>query len=268
MTKDLISEIHKNSTFTQQKFNKIHMEDFPLRLIDFMFNPGKLSCETKEELWFQLEIFKSEFKEILFHLLKNKEEAIDQSDVFFKALENIYRLCVEDANYILDSDPAARSLAEVQMTYPGFFAIAMYRMAHQLWIQEIPILPRLWTELAHTKTGIDIHPGAEIGKCFSIDHGTGVVIGETAKIGNYVKIFQGVTLGALSVSKEQFNKKRHPTIEDRVVIYSNACILGGETTIGHDAVVGGNVWLTQSVLPHTMVFHKGETLSKNLKSDK
>nr|WP_260390340.1 serine O-acetyltransferase EpsC [Ornithobacterium rhinotracheale] len=268
MAKNLISEIYKNSTFTGQKFNKIHMEDFPLRLIDFMFNPGKLSCETKEELGFQLEICQSEFREILFHLLNDREQAISQSDLFFKALEDIYILCVEDAKYILDSDPAARSLAEVQMTYPGFFAIAMYRMAHQLWAQEIPILPRLWTELAHARTGIDIHPGAEIGRCFSIDHGTGVVIGETAQIGDYVKIFQGVTLGALSVSKAQSNKKRHPTIGDRVVIYSNACILGGETQIGHDAIIGGNVWLTQSVPPHTMVFHKGENLSKNLKSDK
>nr|WP_260393737.1 serine O-acetyltransferase EpsC [Ornithobacterium rhinotracheale] len=268
MAKNLISEIYKNSTFTGQKFNKIHMEDFPLRLIDFMFNPGKLSCETKEELGFQLEICQSEFREILFHLLNDREQAISQSDLFFKALEDIYILCVEDAKYILDSDPAARSLAEVQMTYPGFFAIAMYRMAHQLWVQEIPILPRLWTELAHARTGIDIHPGAEIGRCFSIDHGTGVVIGETAQIGDYVKIFQGVTLGALSVSKAQSNKKRHPTIGDRVVIYSNACILGGETQIGHDAIIGGNVWLTQSVPPYTMVFHKGENLSKNLKSDK
>lgn len=265
MEKNLISEIYKHSRITDQKFNKFHMEGFPVYLIDFMFNPGKLSCETKDQFWFELEKCKSEFQEILFHLLENKENAISQSDVFFGALKEIYLSCLEDAKYILESDPAARSLEEVLMTYPGFFAIAMYRMAHQLWIQEIPILPRFWTELAHARTGIDIHPGAEIGKCFSIDHGTGVVIGETSKIGDYVKIFQGVTLGALFVSKEQFNKKRHPTIEDRVVIYSNACILGGETIIGHDAIIGGNVWLTQSVPPHTMVFHKGETLSRKLK---
>ncbi|HSN59763.1 MAG TPA: hypothetical protein VLR49_02430, partial [Ferruginibacter sp.] len=142
--------------------------------------------------------------------------------------------------------------------YPGFYATAVYRLSNQLWKQGVKLLPRVFAEYAHSKTGIDIHPGATIGSSFFIDHGTGIVIGETTVIGNNVKIYQGVTLGALSVNKEQAKSKRHPTIEDNVVIYSGATILGGDTIIGSNSVIGGNVWLTNSVLPESIVYHKSE----------
>ncbi|MFD2144654.1 serine O-acetyltransferase [Mucilaginibacter antarcticus] len=140
-------------------------------------------------------------------------------------------------------------------TYPGFFAISCYRLAHSLYKHEVPLLPRILTEYAHSKTGIDIHPAAEIGEYFYIDHGTGLVIGETTVIGKHVKLYQGVTLGALSVDKSMADTKRHPTVEDNVVIYSGATILGGETVVGYDSIIGGNVWLTKSVEPHSRVYH-------------
>ena len=144
------------------------------------------------------------------------------------------------------------------VAYPGFYATAVYRLSHLLWKEGVKILPRVFTEYAHSKTGIDIHPGAVIGEAFSIDHGTGIVIGETTIIGNHVKLYQGVTLGALNVTKEDALNKRHPTIEDNVTIYSSATILGGDTIIGHDSIVGGNVWLTYSVQPYSVVYHKSE----------
>ena len=143
-------------------------------------------------------------------------------------------------------------------SYPGFYAISIYRVANLMHRLNVPFIPRILTEIAHSKTGIDIHPGARIGRSFFIDHGTGIVIGETTVIGDNVKIYQGVTLGALSVNKGEANSKRHPTIEDNVVIYSGATILGGETVIGRDSVIGGNVWLTNSVLPGSIVYHKSE----------
>jgi len=158
-----------------------------------------------------------------------------------------------DAAAIYNGDPAAASVEEVISAYPGFHAIAIYRLAHQLSRLGVPILPRLLTEHAHRHTGVDIHPGATIGGSFCIDHGTGIVIGETTVIGSHVKIYQGVTLGALSVDKSLSATKRHPTIEDRVVVYANATILGGGTVVGHDSVIGGNVWLTASVPPHSTV---------------
>ena len=143
--------------------------------------------------------------------------------------------------------------------YPGFYAIAVYRVAHQLFQMGVPLLPRMLTEYAHNRTGIDIHPGAQIGKSFFIDHGTGVVVGETTVIGDNVKIYQGVTLGATHVAKSMAQKKRHPTIENNVVIYANATILGGYTVVGHDSVIGGNVWLTSSVEAHSLVYHQHQT---------
>lgn len=178
--------------------------------------------------------------------------------VLADALPGVYDKLWLDAQAIYDGDPAARSVDEVISAYPGFQAIAVYRIAHELSQLDVPILPRLLTEHAHQRTGIDIHPGARIGASFCIDHGTGIVIGETTIIGNHVKIYQGVTLGALSVDKSLTSSKRHPTIEDRVVIYANATILGGGTTIGHDSVVGGNVWLTGSVPPHSTVSQTSE----------
>lgn len=174
-------------------------------------------------------------------------------------LPALRELLAGDVRAHYDGDPAARSFDEVVFCYPGLYAITVYRAAHELWQMDIPLLPRIMTEHAHGRTGIDIHPGAQIGKNFFIDHGTGVVIGETTEIGNNVRIYQGVTLGALSFPTDEHGNimrghKRHPTIEDNVTIYSGATILGGETTIGENSVIGGNVWITSSVPPNTTVF--------------
>jgi len=177
---------------------------------------------------------------------------------FFEQMPHLYAVLNTDIRAIFDGDPAAGSEFEVIRTYPGFFAISFYRLANSLYKYNVPLLPRILTEHAHSKTGIDIHPGAQIDEYFHIDHGTGIVIGESCIIGKHVKLYQGVTLGALSVAKNMANTKRHPTVEDHVVIYSGATILGGETVIGHDSVIGGNVWLTKSVPPHSTVFHKPE----------
>lgn len=174
---------------------------------------------------------------------------------FFQQLPEVYRLLQTDIQAILSGDPAARSEFEVVRAYPGFFALCFYRLAHVLLTLNVPLLPRILTEYAHGRTGIDIHPGARIGEYFQVDHGTGIVIGETTEIGHHVKIYQGVTLGALSVEKSLANSKRHPTIGDHVILYSNATILGGETVVGDHSIIGGNVWLTHSVPPGTLVFH-------------
>ena len=163
---------------------------------------------------------------------------------------------------ILEFDPAAKSRIEVLISYPRVFAIALYRISHELWVQNVPVLPRMLSEYVHSKTGIDIHPGAQIGERFFIDHGTGIVIGETSIIGDDVKIYQGVTLGALSVNKEEAVVKRHPTIGNNVTVYANATILGGSTVIGDDCIIGGNVWITNSVPPGSLVYHKSEVIIK------
>ncbi len=186
-------------------------------------------------------------------------QEIDHSAItatFFEGLPRIYRVLRTDSEAIFDGDPAATNEFEVIRTYPGFLAIALYRVAHALLQLGVPVIPRVLTEYAHSCTGIDIHPGARIGEYFCIDHGTGVVIGETTQIGNHVKIYQGVTLGALSVDKNGTNRKRHPTIGDRVVVYAGATILGGDTVIGNDSIIGGNVWLTSSVPPHSTAYHQ------------
>ncbi len=177
---------------------------------------------------------------------------------FLKQLPVLHQRLLQDADAILQGDPAAVSRTEVIRTYPGFFALAIHRFAHAFHQLEVPLIPRILTEHAHNITGIDIHPAAEIGERFCIDHGTGVVIGETVTIGNNVKIYQGVTLGALSVKKEMARTKRHPTIEDNVVIYANATILGGKTVIGRDSIIGGNVWIIESVPPNSRVYYQGE----------
>jgi serine O-acetyltransferase len=176
------------------------------------------------------------------------------SKEFFDHLPELYRLLNTDIEAIHQGDPAATSEFEVIRAYPGFFALCFFRIAHALHQLEVPLLPRILTEYAHSKTGIDIHPAAKIGEYFMIDHGTGVVIGETTVIGNHVKIYQGVTLGGLSIHKSMARQKRHPTIEDNVVIYSGATILGGDTLVGEGSVIGGNVWWTQSVPPGSLVF--------------
>ncbi|SJN40507.1 Serine acetyltransferase [Sphingobacterium sp. JB170] len=175
---------------------------------------------------------------------------------FFQTLPTVYQVMLSDAQAIMDGDPAAQSMREVIRTYPGFMAICVYRVANVLWTSGVPLIPRILTEHAHSKTGIDIHPGAKIGNYLHIDHGTGIVIGETCIIGEHVKLYQGVTLGALSVEKNLANTQRHPIIEDHVIIYAGATILGGQTVVGHHSVVGGNVWLTSSIDPYTTVYHQ------------
>jgi len=177
-----------------------------------------------------------------------------------RALPEVRAMLASDVRAAFQGDPAAKSYDEIIFSYPGLLAITIYRVAHQLWEQGIPFIPRIMTEYAHSRTGIDIHPGAHIGESFFIDHGTGVVIGETTEIGNRVRLYQGVTLGALSLPRDAGaqlrDQKRHPTIEDDVIIYSGATILGGETVIGARSVIGGNVWLTESVPPDTRVIIK------------
>jgi serine O-acetyltransferase len=191
--------------------------------------------------------------------------AEEQALLFLRALPQMRSRLSEDVQAAFDGDPAAKSIDEVIFAYPAIFAITIYRLAHELNLLGIPLLPRIMTEHAHSVTGIDIHPGATIGAGFFIDHGTGVVIGETTIIGNRVKLYQGVTLGALSFAMDDEGrmvrgKKRHPTIEDDVVIYAGATILGGSTVIGRGSVIGGNVWLTRSVPPYTKVIISGPEL--------
>jgi len=174
-----------------------------------------------------------------------------------EAIPEIRKILSNDVRAVYDGDPAAKSFDEIIFSYPGVFAITVYRIAHKLFEFDVPLLPRVMTEYSHNLTGIDIHPGAEIGESFAIDHGTGIVVGETTVIGKNVRIYQGVTLGALSLPKDAGDKlrgkKRHPTIEDEVIIYSGATILGGDTIIGTRSVIGGNVWITESVPPDTTV---------------
>ena len=204
----------------------------------------------------------NKLKDDLIHILSATKACECNNEVvakkFFQSIPELYRLLNTDLDALLDGDPAAKNRFEIIRAYPGFNALCFYRIAHALLNLEIPFLPRILTEYAHSKTGIDIHPGAQIGEHFFIDHGTGIVIGETAQIGNHVKLYQGVTLGALSVDKSMAYTKRHPTVEDHVLIYSGATILGGETIIGHHSIIGGNVWLTKSIPPYSLVYHNPE----------
>lgn len=210
--------------------------------------------------------FEAAFKKLDLHLTQILDSTVSckdtdngkRSQAFFEQLPELYRLLNTDIAAILEGDPAARNEFEIIRTYPGFFAICFYRIAHALLQLKVPLLPRILTEYAHSQTGIDIHPGAVIGEYLYIDHGTGIVIGETCTIGNHVKLYQGVTLGALSVDKTMAFTKRHPTVEDYVIIYSGATILGGDTIIGRNSIIGGNVWLTKSVPPGSAVYHKAD----------
>ncbi len=257
-----------NEAFFQRLFDKQReIADVPpnsiianwaLHLLDLLF-PERQTHPDRDVAQLKVQFAESEAN-LLSILDRTKAcEACNHRAVaqrFYLALPELHRIMYTDATAIFEGDPAATSTFEVIRTYPGFLAIALYRLAHALMILDVPLLPRILTEYAHSRTGIDIHPAATIGEFFCIDHGTGVVIGETAVIGNQVKVYQGVTLGAMSVEKFLANTKRHPTIEDRVVIYAGATILGGDTIIGHDSVIGGNVWLTSSIPPYSTVYHQ------------
>lgn len=245
----------------QQLFKKHQVKSFikPLHIEELLhdilgiFYPhfSKQEFTSEDELVEALAKIRARFK----NLIKDGKK-IDQ---IMESFPQLVDTLDKDAQAILDGDPAANSLDEVLLCYPGFFAIAIYRIAHEISHAGVAIIPRMMTEYAHSKTGIDIHPSATIGEHFFIDHGTGIVIGATAIIGDHVKMYHGVTLGALSVDKKFSDKKRHPTIEDNCIIYSNSTILGGETVIGHHSVVGGNTWLTSSIPPHSQFGKRNQT---------
>lgn len=232
---------------------------FPGYRVEEVLDPENLRYITGEKVSRIVSMLTKEIKRALVYV--SHGECSDGAQCFSLAekaaralieeIPEIRRKLILDVQAAFSGDPAARSTEEVIVSYPGIEAISVYRIAHFLCVSGIPVLPRIMSEFAHSRTGIDINPGAIIGESFFIDHGTGVVIGESCIIGNNVKIYQGVTLGALSVKKELMNKKRHPTIEDNVTIYANATILGGNTVIGKGSVIGGNTWVTASVPENT-----------------
>ncbi len=235
---------------------KRKVEHFVEELLDMMF-PVRLGLRSKPS------DKQGYLCEVLLDLLDNN---IEQSEIknqniassFMEFVPQLEALLLKDIEAIYHGDPSAKSHNEIILAFPGFFAVAAYRIAHYLHNNKVRLLPRMITEYAHTHTGVDIHPGAVIGLSFCIDHGTGIVIGETAIIGDRVKIYQGVTIGALSVKDRNTQGKRHPTIEDDVTIYAQAIILGGETIVGRQSIIGGNVWITKSVPSGTKVYYKNE----------
>lgn len=258
----LILRIHQTKQNNSHGFfDKIKTKKWVKDLYETLFLPQ--NDNTEDQLKRNFEALQETLSDQINTVTGDQILAQQQAGKFFEALPELYSLLVLDATSIVEFDPAADSLEEVYLAYPGFFATYVYRISHQLWNQEVKILPRVISEYSHSKTGIDIHPGATIGKSFFIDHGTGIVIGETTIIGNNVKIYQGVTLGALNVSKEKAHQKRHPNIEDDVIIYSGATILGGQTTIGRESIIGGNVWITQDVPANSLVYHKSEIKIKD-----
>lgn len=267
MSKDFYKNVVK---FKMQQGCALPDATIARRFVHHLFETLFICKNEADNNEFELkaQLHKSEYQLglVLYPLFKDETIANQQASIFFKTIPALHQMLLEDANAIFKADPAAKDLDQVLIAYPGFFAIAVYRFAHQLHQQNIPLLPRIFTEYAHSRTGIDIHPSAKIGKAIAIDHGTGLVIGETTIIGNNVKIYQGVTLGALSVLKENATEKRHPTIQDNVVIYSGATILGGATIIGHDSIIGGNVWLTKSIDPFSIVYHQSEVIVQDKKS--
>jgi serine O-acetyltransferase len=218
---------------------------------------SQLSFSGESEFEEHIAQLRNELERIVkYNPSRGSADAKKLAQAFFDSVPTIFERIQHDVTAMFEGDPAAKSRSEVIRTYPGFYAIAAYRIANQLHMMGISGIPRIITEHAHSRTGIDIHPAAAIGEHFCIDHGTGIVIGETTVIGNHVKLYQGVTLGALSVNKEDAEKKRHPTLEDNVVVYAGATILGGDTVIGKGSVIGGNVWLTRSVPAYSKIYYQ------------
>lgn len=250
---------HKKKVCHDTEIKPEMIEDFVEEALNIIL-PGSVRMQFLNyedfELYFNRHLISAD--QILNHLKLDTDARAKLIESYSLELLTLAKKIEVDATALLEGDPAAKNICEVVLCYPGLFAIASYRLAHFFYGKSLTIFPRMIAEYAHNKTGIDIHPGAKIGESFFIDHGTGVVIGETAIIGNRVKVYQGVTLGALSVSKELENTKRHPTIEDDCVIYAHATILGGKTVIGEGSTIGGNVWLTQSVKKKSIVYHKSE----------
>jgi len=241
-------------------------QQFVDELVMFLFPLKANRTVSLKSLQKELRRLRFRLSELLYPLHGDSEDEVTQVvEAFFSRLPEIYEKMLNDANAFLNSDPSAKSVDEIIMSYPGFYAISVYRIAHELHNLNIPLLPRIISEYIHGKTGIDIHPAAVIGNNFFIDHGTGVVIGETTEIGDNVKIYQGVTLGALFVERGLRDQKRHPSIQDNVIIYAGSTILGGKTLIGHDSVIGGNVWLTESVEPFSLVYHQPQIVIRDKK---
>ena len=260
MDQSFSTELYTRQLETPPYLTAKRMAEWFEQLLGLLFPAiSEIRFKNVDELQRYMDELKYNLGDILMHqTVQTSDHNQDKAAAFFESLPRILKLLDLDALAMYAGDPAASSVTEVVRSYPGFYAIAAHRMAHQLLQLNVPLMPRALAEHAHRLTGIDINPGATIGEHFCIDHGTGVVIGETSVIGNHVKIYQGVTLGALSVDKKDATSKRHPTIEDGVVIYAGASILGGNTTIGSGSVIGGNVWITRSVPPNTKVYYSAK----------
>ncbi|MFA5297725.1 MAG: serine O-acetyltransferase EpsC [Lutibacter sp.] len=256
-TEEIIHQINSNKNRPHLNFSlKLKTEKFTDDLFYTLFDAEACVLKNIEQL-------KINFKEIYRLACLIEDGSCEKIwDIFMPQLPTILKNLNLDAQELFNNDPAANSIEEIYLAYPGFYAIAIYRLSHELFLLKTPLIPRLMSEYAHSKTGTDIHPGATIGKNFFIDHATGIVIGETSIIKNHVKIYQGVTLGALQVNKNMKNTKRHPTVENNVTIYANATILGGNTIIGENCTIGGNVWITQSVPKNSIVYDTNETKLK------
>jgi serine O-acetyltransferase len=254
----IISQIEEQKNLPNLKFSiKERTEEFTYKIFYTLFDRQTPVKDNLMELGMDFEVLAK---------LVCWEPGTPCQDIwsdYVQMLPEILNKLNLDARAIAENDPAANSVEEVYLSYPGFFAIAIYRLSHEFYKFGLPLVPRLMTECAHRLTGTDINPGAKIGNSFFIDHATGVVIGETAVIEDNVKIYQGVTLGALTVNRTLRNMKRHPTIKSNVTIYANATILGGETVIGENSIIGGNVWLTKSVPSNSMVSHTPQISIKN-----
>jgi serine O-acetyltransferase len=259
-----LSEFNKKNCTVVPSMVQTH--DFVENLIHTLF-PIKHNCVVDAgEITIEMDRCAIKLKELLYSIRKSLDKSPESIvEQFFRAVPEAFEQLVNDAEALARFDPASSCVEEIILCYPGFYCIAVYRMAHLLYLLGVPVLPRVMTEYAHGKTGIDIHPGARIDSPFFIDHGTGIVIGETTEIGKHVKLYQGVTLGAITVEKTMARTKRHPTIEDHVVIYAGSTILGGNTVIGHHTVVGGNTWITESVLPHSVVYRNHRVVIKDSK---
>ncbi len=232
---------------------KCKVETFTKELFYSLYEITNVECEQSKKI-----------KKLCVDILEELDHTEAQQiwDVFIEQFPEIQTKLALDAQAAFDKDPAATSVKEVYLAYPGFYAIAIYRMSRVLLTMGVDILPRMMSEYAHGVTGTDIHPGAQIGDSFFIDHATGIVIGQTAVIKNQVSIYQGVTLGGVQVNKELSNVKRHPTIEDNVTIYANATILGGDITIGENSIIGANVWIAESIPPNSIVSHQSAIKTK------
>lgn len=265
--KNFIKQLLQNNA----KIGNLPDKDLAHQFIDdifgFLFIPKTGVNQKESDLEKGLYALKSHLATLIYDVVNDGVKSQAAAEAFFEALPKLYTALQKDAEAFIVNDPAAFNVSQVLQTYPGFYAIAVYRISNQLRKQGIRVLPRIFAEYAHSKTGIDIHPYATIGSNFFIDHGTGVVIGETSVIGNDVRMYQGVTIGALNSAKAKKQTKRHPTIEDNVVIYSGATILGN-ITVGSDSIIGGNAWITFDVPANSLVYNQSEVADKNSFSHK